>query len=158
MLWIIAAGLVLLAGAGGGAAWYFWIAPARSSATAQPREAPLPFTLAIKPFVISVPGKSGAPRFVQLGVSLELPGSSAGEVVTAVLPQVQDAMRQTVLGFKSDDLQSPDGINRVREAMLKQVNEALTRVLGEQRIAQLTDGRPAAALVQNIYFATLIVE
>ena len=84
--------------------------------------------------------------------------SAAGEMVTAVLPEIQDSMRQTLLGFRTDDLQTPDGVNRVRKAMTEHLNEEMTRVLGPERIAKMTDGSPNGAFVQNILFATLIVE
>ena len=80
--------------------------------------------------MISVPSSDGASHFIQFGPNLQLPSASAGEVVTSVLPQLQDAMRQTVLGFKADDLQTADGINKMRAAMLTRVNEELLRLLG----------------------------
>jgi len=78
--------------------------------------------------------------------------------VTAVLPEIQDATRQTLLAFKSDDLQNPDGVNRVRRAMVDRLNAVIARVLGPDRIAKLTEGSPNGAFVQNILFSTLIVE
>ena len=34
----------------------------------------------------------------------------------------------------------------------------MARVLGPERVAKMTDGSPNSAFVQNILFATLIVE
>jgi hypothetical protein len=79
-------------------------------------------------------------------------------LVTALLPEIQDSMRQTLLGFKSEDLQSPDGINKVRHSMIHDLNELMAGVLGPERIAKLTDGSPNGTFVQNILFATLVVE
>lgn len=67
-------------------------------------------------------------------------------------------MRQTLLAFKSDDLQSPEGVDKVRKAMIKHLNEVLSNVLGPDRLAKLTAGSPDGAFVQNILFPTLIVE
>jgi flagellar protein FliL len=154
-------GLIALALIGtGGAVWYFFLG-GRDHFAAQPQkavEAPLPFFLDLKPFVVSLPSASGTPHFVQLGLSLQLPRSAAGELVTAVLPEIQDAMRQTLLSFKSEDLQTPAGVDRVRKAMTEHLNEVMTRVLGPERVAKLTDGAANGAFVQNILFATLIVE
>jgi flagellar protein FliL len=154
-------GVVVLALLGtGGAGWYFFLGGREYFAPRQAKEveAPLPYFLDLKPFVVSMPSSSGTPHFVQLGVSLQLPRSAAGEMVTAILPEIQDAMRQTLLGFKSDDLQTPDGVNRVRKAMTEHLNEVMTRVLGSERVAKLTSGAPNSAFVQNVLFATLIVE
>ena len=104
-------GLVVLALiGGGGAVWYFFLGGKEHFAPkeAKQAEAPLPYFLDLKPFVVSMPNSSGTPHFVQLGMSLQLPRSAAGEMVTAVLPEIQDAMRQTLLGFKNRRSANPD--------------------------------------------------
>lgn len=154
-------GLVVLLLIGGGAAvWYFFLGGSSHFSPQQQKaaEAPLPFFLDLKPLVVSLPSGTGTPHFVQLGVSLQLPRAAAGDMVTAVLPEIQDAMRQTLLGFKTDDLQSPDGVNKVRKAMTEHLNEVMTRVLGPERVAKMTDGTGNGAFVENILFSTLIVE
>lgn len=154
-------GLIVLALLGGvGAAWYFFLGGREHFSPKQPKqvEAPLPYFMDLKPLVVSVASSTGTPHFVQLGVSLQLPRAAAGELVTAVLPEIQDAMRQTLLGFKTDDLQTPDGVNRVRKVMTEHLNEVMVRVLGPERVAKLTDGTGNPAFIQNILFATLIVE
>jgi flagellar FliL protein len=158
--WGLIAIIVLVLIGLGGAAWYFFLG-GRDHLPAQQQKAvetPLPYFLDLKPLVVSLPNSNGTPHFVQLGVSLQLPRSAAGEMVTAVLPEIQDTMRQTLLGFRTDDLQTPDGVNRVRKAMTEHLNDEMTRVLGPERIAKMTDGSPNGAFVQNILFATLIVE
>jgi len=149
---------LLLLGGGGFAAWFFLLGGAHGAKEPKEVEAPLPYFMDLKPFVISMPNGNGTPHFVQLGVSLQLPRLAAGEMVTAVMPEFQDAMRQTLLGFKSDDLQNPAGVDKVRKAMTEQLNETATRVLGADRIAKLTAGAPNGKFVQNVLFGTLIVE
>jgi flagellar FliL protein len=158
--WVLIAVVVLLLICIGGAVWYFFLGGKEHFSPQQAKEAevPLPYFMDLKPFVVSVPNSSGTPHFVQLGVSLQLPRSAASEMVTAVLPEIQDAMRQTLLGFKSDDLQNPAGIDKVRKAMTDHLNATMTRVLGPERIAKLTAGTPNGVFVQNVLFATLIVE
>ena len=158
--WGLIGVVVLLLIIVGGAVWYFFLGGKEHFAPQQAKEVevPLPYFMDLKPFVVSMPSSSGTPHFVQLGISLQLPRSTAGEMVTAVLPEIQDAMRQTLLGFKSDELQTPDGVNKVRKAMTEHLNQVMTRVLGPERIAKLTAGTPNGAFVQNVLFATLIVE
>ena len=81
----------------GGAVWYFFLGGKEHFAPKQAKEveAPLPYFCDVKPFVVSMPSNSGQTRFVQLGVSLQLPRPAAGEMVGALLPEVQDSMRQT---------------------------------------------------------------
>jgi flagellar basal body-associated protein FliL len=154
-------GLVALALLGaGGAVWYFFLG-GRAHFSPQPAkevEAPLPYYLEVKPIVVSMPSAGGTTHFVQVGVSLQLPRPAAGEMIGALLPEVQDAMRQTLLTFKSDDLQTPEGVDKVRKAMIEHLNESLASVLGPDRMAKLTAGSPNGAFVQNILFPTLIVE
>ena len=158
--WVLIGVAVLVLIGAGAAAWYFFLGGKEHFAPKEPKavEAPLPYFMDLKPFVVSMPNSSGTPHFVQLGMSLQLPRAAAGEMVTAVLPEIQDATRQTLLGFKSDDLQTPDGVNKVRKAMTEHLNVTVSRVLGPERVAKMTAGAPSAAFVQNILFATLIVE
>ena len=158
LTWVLIALVVLLLlGGGGFAAWFFFLGGNGPKAPKEV-EAPLPYFMDLKPFVVSLPNANGSPHFVQLGISLQLPRSAAGEMVTAVLPEFQDAMRQTLLGFRTDDLQTPAGVDKVRKAMTDHLNVTATRVLGPERIAKLTTGAPSPAFVQNVLFATLIVE
>ena len=160
MKWVVVAlaGLLLIGGAG--AAWYFFFGGREHVAPkeAKQAEAPLPFFLDLKAFVVSMPSTTGSSHFVQIGVSLQLPRAAAGEMVNALLPELQDTMRQVLLAFKSDDLQSPDGVNKVRAAMIERLNKTMTTVLGPERVARLTEGSADGAFVQNVLFTTLIVE
>src|SRR5262249_48623653 len=92
LIWIVLALVVLMVAGGGAGASVFLRANPKRAAAEKKSEAPLPFTLAIKPYVISVPSGEGASHFIQLGANLQLPSSSAGDVINNVLPQVQDAM------------------------------------------------------------------
>jgi flagellar protein FliL len=158
MKWVLI-GVVLLVvlGGGGFAAWYFLLG-GHAPQQAKEVEAPLPFFMDLKPFVVSLNNANGTPHFVQLGVSLQLPRSAAGDMVTAVLPEFQDTIRQTLLGFKTEDLQSQAGVDKVRKAVTEQLNQTATRVLGADRVNKLTTGAPNGNFVQNVLFATLIVE
>jgi flagellar basal body-associated protein FliL len=158
--WLLIVLVVLLLAIIGGVVWYLFLGGKDhfSQQQAKAVEVPLPYFMDLKPFVVSLPNSNGSPHFVQLGVSLQLPRPTAGEMVTAVLPEIQDSMRQTLLNYKTDDLQTPAGVDKVRKAMTEHLNETMTRVLGAERIAKLTDGSPNPAFVQNVLFATLIVE
>lgn len=158
---LIAILIALIAVIGGGAGyWFFFLGESSKGKDAQNTvaEAPLPFYLEMKPFVVSVANNSGTPHFVQLGLNLTLPDPAAGNVITAMLPELQDAMRQTVLTFKVDDIVTPAGIDKMREAMLTNVNRALLQRLGADRIKRLVGSDANKGVVQNILFSTLVVE
>src|SRR5215467_8043419 len=144
--WIVIVVLpILIAGAAGVSGyWYFFLrgrTETGKEVVRQP-EVALPFYLEIKPFVVSMVNSTGVPHFVQMGLNLTLSGSSAGDVVTAVMPEVQDAIRQTALGFKVDDIVTPDGVDKLRQAMIANTNGALLRRLGAERVKRLGGGEP----------------
>jgi flagellar FliL protein len=159
-LLVMALAALLLLGGAGGAVWYFLLGgKAHLSGDGDKKaETPLPYFLELKPFVVSVPSKAGPSRFVQLGLGLELDGAPSGALITAILPQVQDAIRQTVLGFKADDLQEQASLEKVRQAVLASLNKTLLADLGQDRIEKAAPGKPVNALVHAIYFQQLIVE
>ncbi len=158
--WGLIAAAVLFAGGAGGAAWYFLLGGnARPvSEQAKPVEAPLPVFLDLKPIVITVSSRAGPSHFVQLGASFQVSGSSASEMITALLPKVQDTIRQTLLNFKSDDLQTPEGVDRARAALLRRLNGMLKQELGPERIERGNPHKVGEGLIHNIYFATLVIE
>jgi flagellar protein FliL len=151
---------LLVAGGAGGAVWYFLLGGKAylSGGENKKPEVPLPYFLELKAFVVSVPSKAGPSRFVQLGLSLELAGADSGTLINAILPQVQDSIRQTVLGFKADDLQDQVSLEKVRQAVLASLNKTLLTDLGKDRIEKAAPGKPVNAMVHAIYFSQLIVE
>ena len=152
--------VLLAAGAGGAGYWFFLSQPPSGTDkehVAKPEPA-LPFYLEIKPFVITIMNSAGTPHFVQVGVNLALSGSDAGNAVTAILPEVQDAMRQTAVAFKVEDIVTPAGIDKLRQAMTADANRALLQRFGPDKARRLSGGDPSDALIRNIYFTTLIVE
>jgi flagellar basal body-associated protein FliL len=151
---------VLLLGIGGGV-WFFLLggkAMLLGGGAVKTVEAPLPTFYEMKPVVITVTSKQGPSHFVQLGASLQLADASGSEMIAAVLPRLQDAIRQTVLTFKSEELQTPEGVERLRTGLLPRLNEVLEHALGHERLAKATGGKPGGKPIENLYFSSLIVE
>ena len=63
-----------------------------------------------------------------------------------------------MLTFKVDDIVTPAGLGKLREAMIANVNRVLLHRLGAERVKRLSGGEAHGGVVQNIYFSTLIVE
>lgn len=140
-----------------GAAGYWYSAGRQPPQRAEERAAEAPFYLELKPFVVSIASSTGTPRFLQMGLDLALSGKGAGNAVTAVLPEIQDALRQTALGFNAEEIVTPAGVDRLRQAMIISANRLLMQRLGAAELKSLT-GKTNGGVVQNILFATLIVE
>jgi flagellar protein FliL len=158
--WGKIAGIIRVGVAAGGAAWYFFLGGKQHFAPAvkaEPEPA-MPIFVEIKPFVVSVAAAEGTAHYVQLGINFKMVNSAAGEVVTAVLPVVQDAIRQTVLGYKLEDIQTPAGVDKLRADLVKQVNEVLGHALGTERVKRLAGAEGDGTLVHNMYFTTLVIE
>jgi flagellar basal body-associated protein FliL len=154
---IIALLLAVLALLGGGAG-YWYLTAKQPPPPPRERIAEPPVYLDLKPLVVSVTDSAGTPHFVQLGLSLALSGKEADNAVSSLLPEVQEAMRETVLAFRVEDVVNRAGVERLRQAMLTALNQLLSRRLGAAEVKRLAAGAPTAAIVQNVFFSTLIVE
>jgi flagellar basal body-associated protein FliL len=148
--------VLAVAGAGG----YFFLVERSNPGNEKTssNELPLPSYVTIKPFVVTMTNIAGMPHFVQLGADLNLSDPAAGNMVTAVLPEVQDAFRQTLLRFQVDDIVTAAGVDKMRAALLASTNQVLQQRLGAERFKRLSGGEPTGGVVRNIYFSTLIVE
>jgi flagellar basal body-associated protein FliL len=154
---IIALAVLLLAGAGGGGYYYrFVMHGAAHPQQAIKQEPPLPFYLEIKPLVVSMSAGGSETHFVQIGVNLTLSGASAGNLVTAMLPEVQDTLRLSALSFKTADITTPAGVDKMRARMIADVNRMMLQRLGAERIEAVNTGHKE--LVHNIFFSQLIIE
>ena len=155
--WKMIAVLVIGIGACAGAAYWF-LAPRQAASVTNNRGPDLPLYLEIKPFVVSIANDAGSPHFVQLGINLAVSGKDAGNAITGILPEIQDAMRQTALGFKVEDIVTPAGVDKLRQAMLAAANRLLAQRLSAEEVKRLSGSQPNGRVVQNVFFSTLIVE
>lgn len=158
--WKLIAILVLVLAVAAGGAGYFFLFGAGDPGNKKisVNELPLPSYVTIKPFVVTMTNSAGAPHFVQLGLDLNLSDPAVGNLVTAVLPEIQDDIRQTLLRFQVDDIVTPAGIDKMRAALLVSVNKVLLQRLGAERVKRLNGDEATGGVVRNIYFSTLIVE
>lgn len=146
---------LLLIGGGGGAYFFLMSSPETPSG---PKEAvpAQPFFVEIKPFVVTVKAADGSMHYVQIALSLKVPNETAIAAIGTIMPEEQDMIRQAVLGFKVDELQTQDGVNKLRNAIITGSNRVFLQALGAQKIEQL--GGTAGMLVRNVYFQNLVIE
>lgn len=146
---------VVLIAVGGGA--YFYLFAGKGTASAAKEAAPAkPYFVEIKPFVVTDKAADGSMHYVQLALSLKVPNEEAIAAAGAVMPEIQDMIRQKVLGFKTDDLQTQDGVNRLRAAITSGSNQVLLASLGAPRLDKL--GAKGGTLVSNVFFQNLVIE
>jgi len=152
---IAVAALLVLGGSGGGA--YFFLFAGDDSEQAKEAEPPAPAFVEIKPLVVTIRSVDGGQHYLQLGMSMKVPTADAATAIGSVMPEVLDAMRQTILAYKSDELETSDGVNKLRGALVGDVNGVLVRSLGTGKIKKLGDDS-GKALVSNIFFSSLVIE
>ncbi|MGH7072997.1 MAG: flagellar basal body-associated FliL family protein [Stellaceae bacterium] len=150
---ILIAVVVLLIGAGGG--WYVMYGKAKPGGTEKPAPA-LPIFATVKPIVITLKATDGSMHYAQLAMSLEVPSAAAIKSADAVMPEIIDMIRQSVLAYKADQLQTPQGVNKLRAALVTGANEVLLKSLGAAKVTAL--GGKHDALVSAIYFSNLVIQ
>ena len=147
----------LLVLGGGGAGYFLMFSGGDAKPGAAKEVAPAqPFFVEIKPFVVTVKATDGSMHYVQIALSLKVPNEEAVAAANSVMPEVEDTIRQAVLGFKVDDLQTQEGVNKLRVAITTASNHVLLVALGPQKVEKL--GGTAGMLVSNIYFQNLVIE
>lgn len=148
---------LLLVGGGGGGAYFFLFAGGDEKPGAE-AELPVPSFVEVKPFVVTLKAEDGSVHFAQLALSLKVPSAPAVEAVNQVLPEVQDTMRIIVLSHKADQLETSDGVDKLRVELLGGINDVLRNALGATKVKKLTGSGTDAALVKNVYFSNLVIE
>ena len=152
---IVLAAAVLIPLLGGGGAYFYLFTGAKPGA---PKEAApaQPFFVEVKPFVVTMKAADDSMHYVQLALSLKVPGEEAVAAANTVMPEILDMVRQSVLGFKIDDLQTREGVEKLRGALLVQSNRVLLQALGKDKVTKL--GARDGALVANVFFQNLVIE
>jgi len=145
---LVLAGVLALA-IGGGAAWYFAFG---GKALLAEKPSPAPTLVSLKPFVVTLRDENKDLHFVQLGIDLDVDGPEATKAVTTVLPEVKDAIRIEILKHGVADITTPDGIGRLRLALVDSVNGTIKTVLHP------TPTLTSATMVRGVYFSELVVE
>jgi len=152
---VLVALIVILGGAGGGYMFLFAGGDAKQK-EAKETAPPAPFFVEVKPFVVTMKAADGSMHYVQIALSLKVPNEEAVAAAGTVMPEIQDMIRQAVLGFKIDELQTQDGVNKLRTAVTTGSNKVLLVALGAQKVDKL--GGKAGMLVNNVYFQNLVIE
>jgi flagellar protein FliL len=149
---------LLLLGGGGGGVYFYMFAGADDNKPKEEPELPAPSFVDVKPFVVSLKADDGSMHFAQIALSLRVPGAPAVEAVNQVLPEVQDTMRLIVLSHKADQLETSDGVDKLRVELLGGVNGVLKNALGATKLKKLTGSDTDDAVVKNVYFSNLVIE
>lgn len=138
---------VLLLIGGGAGAYLAGIGPFAAGAggvdgppeSAVPEFAPTTM-VALAPFIANLAQEDGA-RYIKTTMQLELGGSSAPAWLEQRTPQIRDLILTLLTSKTFDEIQSPEGKQVLRDAIIRRANQALQ-----------------ADVVQAVYFTEFIVQ
>lgn len=129
LLIIIIAVVVLLAAAGGGAAWFFMHgkaddgAPAKSKRKESHASGPPVFQV-VEPFTVNLqPGESGADQYLQLAMTLQVPGLEDAEGFKNNMPKVRNRMLLLLSSKHAADINTPEGKKQLIAEIIAQLKE-----------------------------------
>lgn len=126
LLIIVAAAVILLGGAGG-AAYMFLLggsaAEGEHAEEAEAEELPPPVFYDMPEIVIRLDGGQGP--YLKLATVLDLAAEHSAEEIKAVEPRLLDAMQTYLIELKPDDIKGTAGMYRMRQELLRRINDAL---------------------------------
>jgi len=121
-LLFIALGLVLLAGAGGGAWWFMHRDAAHSTAKAEPEKPPV--FAPLDNFTANLQQEDGA-QFVQVGLTLRMADEAAIAALKLRMPEVRDRILLMLSAKKPSELLSLEGKRKLADDIQLAVNQIL---------------------------------
>ena len=125
-LFIIIGAVLVLVLAGGGAGAYMFLG-GKSKAGGEPQlavdDAPPPIFYDMPEIVVRLDGGQG--QYLKLATVLDLSSDKAPEAIKRVEPRLVDLMQTYLIDLKPDDLKGTAGMYRVRQELLRRINDAV---------------------------------
>ncbi len=125
---MILAGVFLLAGAGGGGAWfmgYFDEPVQMAEGEVEPPPPVPPVFHDMEEMTVNLAGSEGRAQFLRLEISLEVVDSETLDLIKPVLPRVVDTFQTYLRELRKSDLEGSAGIYRLKEELLRRINLAV---------------------------------
>ena len=124
LLIIIGAVLALLLAGGGGA--YMFLG-GKSKAGGEPElavdDAPAPIFYDMPEIVVRLDGGQG--QYLKLATVLDLSSDKAPQAIKRIEPRLVDLMQTYLIDLKPDDLKGTAGMYRVRQELLRRINDVV---------------------------------
>lgn len=120
-----------LAGAAGGAYYYLYKTPARTTAVVKIET---PIFVPLEPFTVNLqPG--GRSRFLHVAVTLKMTDAKSQAQVAQYLPEVRSRILSTLSNREAESLTTPEGKARLSAEILSAVGQPFAPNLPQQKIA-----------------------
>lgn len=146
--WILI-GVAVLVIAGGGFAGWIWIGSGPETSveasnpektTAAPAEPVVGKTFSLDPFVVNL-NEPGGKRYLKSKIELEFVEEELGKELNARLAQLRDVILLHLSSKTLDDIQGVDGKTELKNALVTQINQVLTR-----------------GKIRNLYFTQFVIQ
>ena len=140
--------LFVVLGAGGGAAWWFWLRKPHAPTAAElaARRLASEHFIVLAPFVTNLASGDGSTHYLQTTVALKTSEADVDARVTALTPEIRNAVLRLLGSEPAEKAASVE----VREQLRGQIARAVNAVLGGP-------GHGAAA-VSGVYFTAYVVQ
>lgn len=125
---MILGAVFLLAGVGGGGAWfmgYFDGPEQMAEGEVAPPPAEPPVFHDLDEVTVNLAGSEGRAQFLRLEISLEVVDDETLDLIKPVLPRVVDTFQTYLRELRKSDLEGSAGIYRLKEELLRRINLAV---------------------------------
>jgi flagellar protein FliL len=141
---LIAAGLIVLLGAGGAGAYYYLLHKPGLGAPAKAAPAAPPVFFPLESMTVNLQSDD-AMHYLRIGLTLKLPDQKAQATLTERMPEVRSHILMLLSAKRPDDLAGIDGKRELAKELLETV--------------QKTGGTPdSPAHVQEVLFTEFVVQ
>lgn len=121
-----AAGLVVLAGLGGGGAWYFGLFGGEDGTQMAERPEPKPAVfLDLPDLTVNLTSLDQRTQYLRMKISLEVSSTSDIASISPLLPRVLDTFQVYLRELRLTDLEGSAGVYRLKEELRRRVNLAV---------------------------------
>jgi flagellar FliL protein len=119
---MMAAGLAVLLGLGGGA--YFFLGGTHQEEAGTAEVQPAVF-IDLPDMMVNLTAPSDRPKYLKLKIALEVSDEKQAEQVRPVLPRVVDSFQTHLREMRAEDLDGSAGMYRLKEELLRRINQAV---------------------------------
>lgn len=95
----------------------------------------------LEEIIVTLAGDAKRPRYLRIGVSIEVKDQMTADIVATRLPQLRDIVIMTLSNKTAEELAYPEGKKGLRDEIFRRI-----------------DDRMPAGTLMNIYFSDLVVQ
>jgi len=143
-LFLILGILLVLGGAGGGAAWYFTQADAKHAQSQAEKPKP-PVFVTLETFTVNLQPDGGGDRYLQVGIDLKVTEQSVVDAVKLHMPEIRNGVLLLLSNKNAEQIASLEGKQKLSLEIQEQINKPL-------------DVKTTGKGVTGVYFTSFVIQ